>query len=141
MKIRKARKSDLKEIAEIFRIESSKKPYKQEWNEKTSIEKITSLFARGEIYLAEIYKEIVGFISFTKDEIDIIWINEFWLKQDYQRKGIGRKLLSFVEEKSKKEGFMAIEFMSHHKSNASKFYKKLKYKIKGTYIHMTKKLK
>ena len=37
MKIRKARKADFKEISEIFRVESAKKPYLQKWNKKTAL--------------------------------------------------------------------------------------------------------
>ncbi len=40
MIIRKAKKSDLKKISEIFRVETAKKPYFQEWNKETALEKI-----------------------------------------------------------------------------------------------------
>ena len=43
MKILKAKKKNLREISEIFRIESAKKPYFQRWNKRTAIKKINKL--------------------------------------------------------------------------------------------------
>ena len=131
----------MKEISEIFRIESSKKPYSQNWNKKTAFESIVKALKEKQIYLAELKNKPVGFMIFSPEETKKIHISEFWLKYKYQRKGIGRKLLSFVEEKCKKEGFTSIELMSNKKSMAVKFYKKLNYKPKHEFLHMVKRLK
>ena len=36
IKVRKARKSDIKEVANLFKTESSKKPYNQKWTSKNA---------------------------------------------------------------------------------------------------------
>ena len=141
MKIRKAKKEDLNEISDIFKIESAKKPYFQSWNKKTVFESIIKSFKEQQIYLAELNNKPAGFIIFSKNETKKIWVDEFWINSKYQRKGIGKKLLSFIEEMSIKKGFTNIECFSHEKSNALKFYQKLNYKEKGKYFLMTKKLK
>ena len=44
MKIRKAKKGDLKEISKIFMEESNKKPYTQGWTKKTALNNISKSF-------------------------------------------------------------------------------------------------
>lgn len=143
VKIRKAKRKESKELADILRIESAKKPYCQEWSEKTSLNEIKYWLKNGEIYVAEIDGKLAGFLCFEKkiDNPKKIWIGEFWLKSQYQRQGIGKKILSFLEEKCRKKGFTNIQFFSHEKSGALKFYKKLNYKIEATYFQMDKRLK
>lgn len=143
MKIRKATKKDLGEIAKLFKIESSKKPYNQAWMEKTAIQKVKEIFNTQEIYVALIKKEIVGFVSIMSklgsrgNERDI---DELWLKSDFQGKGIGTKIIKFIEDKYKKNSF-SLCLVSDTKSKALQFYKKLGFKPAKGCVLMDKKLK
>ena len=63
MKIRKAKKGDLKTGAEIFRKESAKGPYNQKYTSQTVMKRVKDMFVYGAIYIAIIDNQIVGFIS------------------------------------------------------------------------------
>ena len=67
MKIRKATKKDLKKIAEIFRIESAKKPYLQKRNRKKALDKIKEYFKNEDIYISILNNKIAGFIIVNID--------------------------------------------------------------------------
>ena len=141
MKIRKAWKKDLKEIAEIFMEETSKKPYSTKWTEKSSYQAICELFNKAEINLAVIDDKIVGFIiSRITPEKKYAYIEELWLKSKYQGKGIGKFLMGFVEDKYKKKGVKHIGITANQKAKAIYFYKKLGYKKKYSFFHMDKKI-
>ena len=62
MKIRKARKVNFKEIAEILIRESSKKPYNEKYTLKIALKEVNE-FAKDELYIAINEKEIMGFIA------------------------------------------------------------------------------
>ena len=141
MKIRKATLRDLNEISEVFRIETSKKPYVQGWNKKTSFNKINELFKKEDIYLAEIEKKIVGFIISRIKKGKDAFVDEFWVLADYQGKGIGRALLKFLEKESKRRGIKNVTLIANKKAKAVDFYKKMGYKIKHELLYFKRKLK
>ena len=140
LSIRKAGKGDIKEISNIFREESSKKPYLQEHTEKTSLIKIKDLFRNGHVYVIEVDKKVVGFSASNIRYGKNAFIDEIWIKSAYHKKGIGKTLLGFVEDVYRKKGLKSIKLISDKKSGAFYFYKKLGYKEKSQYVLMVKKL-
>ena len=142
MKIRKARKEDFKEIAEILIKESSKKPYDEKYNLKRALKEIIK-FCKDELYVAINKKEITGFIasSITLDNKQKAYVNELWLKSIYQGKGIGKVLVKFIEEKYKKKGVNTIRLVAKRNAKAFDFYKKIKYKEYRELVFMEKRLK
>ena len=141
MKIRKAKKEDLKAISEIFRTEANKKPYLQKWTRKTALHDITKSFKKEDIYIVFSNKKIAGFIIVSLDDKKEVYIDELWLNSEYQRKGIGRKLMEFIEISYKSKGAKLIKLTANQKTGAVKFYKKLNYKVSNKLLRMTKKLK
>tara|TARA_Y100000310_G_scaffold332313_1_gene407651 strand:- start:57 stop:485 length:429 start_codon:yes stop_codon:yes gene_type:complete len=141
VKIRKARKEDLKEISEIFRRESNKKPYFQGWTKRTALSNVSKSLKEEDVHVVMINGEIIGFITISLNEKKDVYIGELWLKSKYQRKGIGRLLMEFIEEKYRKKGSKLIKLTAKKKAYAVKFYKKLNYKIDREYVRMIKKLK
>lgn len=144
MRIRRAAKEDLKEISDIFRKETAKRPYCQRWTQKTAFEKIEAFFKKSDIYIVVIDKKIIGFIilRITVGERGRgAYIEELWLKSDFQRKGIGKNLMNFIENKCKRIGVKSIGLISDKRSNAFRFYKKLKYKTHNNLVLMDKKLR
>jgi N-acetylglutamate synthase-like GNAT family acetyltransferase len=142
MEIRKAKKGDLKEIAEIFRVETAKEPYLMNWNEKTSLMKIKELFEIGEIFILE-EKKIIGFIAIqirlgSKGKKAIV--DELWIKQDFQGKGFGKSLINFLENYLKKKNIFRIAVISDKNSKAYGFYEKLNFKAYPEDILMAKKI-
>lgn len=140
VKIRRAKKEDLKKIAELFLIETSKKPYVQGWTRITSLEKIKELFKSEIIFVLEI-EEIVGFITIVPNKKKKeIYVDELWISKEYQGKGFGKMLMNFVEKTFKNKGMKKITLMANQEAGAVKFYKKLNYKIKHQFIYFTKDL-
>jgi len=141
MKIRKAKKGDLKEIAEIFRVETTKEPYIQDWNKKTALEKIKELFKEQDIFIVALGDKIAGFITIEVDKSKKkIYIDELWLRAEYQGKGIGTNLMNFAEDYYKKIGIKTITVMANQKARAVEFYEKLNYKVKHKFIYFIKKI-
>lgn len=142
MNIRRAGKKDIKEIAEIYRLESSKKPYCQNWDEKDSIKKISE-FLNDYIYILE-NEKIMGFII-VKIRIDhngkTAFVEELWIKSEYQGKGYGTMLMQFIEKEFKKLNIQSIFLISDKTSKAFNFYKKLKFEPYQKYILMGKNIK
>ena len=142
MKIRKARKKDFKQITEILIKESSKKPYNEKYDTRRALKEIKNL-SKKELYISENGKEIVGFIAsyITLDDRKEAYISELWLKSKYQKRGIGKELMNYIERKYKKKGVEKIRLVTKRKAGAFKFYKKLKYKERKKFVFMEKKLK
>ena len=130
MKIRKAKKSDLKKISEIFRIEYSKNPYNEKWGSK-ALTKTKEYYKNNFIYVIESEKEIIGFVIFST----YLWydnkrglIDEIVVSAGYRGKGYGKKLLKFAENFLKKKGIRTLNLFSLKKSSAFRFYKKQGFK-------------
>jgi len=140
--IRKAKKEDLKEIADIFIKESSKKPYNEKYTLKTGLKELRAL-AKDELYIALDKKQIIGFIasSITPDDKKKAYIKEIWLRPTYQRKGIGKSLIKFIEDKYKKRRVNIIRVVAKRNAGAFNFYKKVKYAEYKELVFMEKKLK
>ena len=139
MKIRKAKKKDFKEIAEILIKESSKKPYNEKSTLRTALKEINE-FAKDELYIATNEKEIIGFIAsnITTGDKKKAYIRELWLRPIYQGKGIGKTLVKFIEEKYKKKGVNVIRLVAKRNAWAFMFYKKIKYKEYRELVFMEK---
>lgn len=141
MKIRKAKKEDLKEVAKIMMVESAKKPYNEKYNLKRATKESKEFF-KNEIYVAVNENEVIGFIAAHVISSDKKkgYIDELWLKAAYQGKGAGKMLVKSVEEKYKKEGISGIRLSTIKKAKSYGFYNKLKYKD-AALVYMEKKLK
>jgi len=142
MKIRKAKKEDFKEIAEILMKESSKRPYNEKYTLRTAIKEIIN-FSKNELYVAVNKKEIIGFIAsnITSDNKKKAYIDELWLRPVYRGKGVGTTLVSFIEDLYKRKGVKIIRLVAKKNARAFKFYKKIRYNEYKDLVFMEKKLK
>lgn len=144
IKIKKAKKEDLKEISILYKKIFLEMPYNEKWTDKILTNKLLEVFKKQEIYVAEINKKIVGFISFcyfymgSKGKIGYIF--ELGIDKQYRAGGIGKTLVKRAEEKLKKTGCKSILVDANKESSAINFYKKLGYMDVG-YIKMGKELK
>lgn len=140
MEIRKALKKDIKEIAKIFYIEAAKRPYLQKRTYKESIKAINLHFKKANIYVVIIGNKIVGFIIVRlRYNGRDLYLDELWLKSNYQRRGIGRSFMNFIENRYKKDGIKSITLIAGKKPGAAfGFYKKLKFKVVDNLVLMKK---
>ena len=143
MIIKKANKSNLKEITILMRKELSKQPF----NERDSINSIMKSLS---FYLKKAYvyfiadKKIIGVVVFQIEqwwEGKVIIIQDLIIKEESNKMGLERKLMKFVEKYAKRVKAKRIYFETNKKSKAVKFYQELYYKINKNRISMSKKIK
>jgi len=142
LKIRKATKKDIFEVAQIMMDEFSKSPWNEKWVKKDAIKVINNYYKIAEIYVAIIKKQIIAFIIIREEPSNIgLWINieELAIKQKFQKESIGKKLIEYIEDKIRKRKAKIIYFTTHKKH--IKIYEKLKYKLDKNKVYMFKKLK
>lgn len=130
MKIRKAKKSDFIEIKKI--IEKCTEVMGKKWDEKTlkklkrryTLKGIKKLSKSSDLFVFEKNKKIIASGRLDKNLIATLYVNP-----KYQLKGIGTKIIRYLELLAKKRGKRKT------KVNAIKtaigFYKKMGYKIKN----------
>jgi len=141
MIIRKAKPSDLKQIAEIFWIESSKPPYNKKRTHEKALNRIKEDFRSNDLYIVIINNSIIGFVMVQRDSgiKNQLWINEIWILKEYQGQGIGKKLMEEIENIYKKKGIKIFELVAHTgKGGALNFYKKIGYAIDDSMVFMKK---
>jgi len=144
MKIRKAEKKDLKKIGDLMKLEFNKPPYNDGWTDKSVRKTINNYFKIGYGFVAIENDEIVGAIIVRDDPYAkglYIVIEELVVRNDMQKKGIGKRLILELEKVARKKKAHTIYLYSHRKSGAFKFYKKLGYRESKDMATMGKKLK
>jgi len=144
MKIRKAEKKDLKNIGELMINEYSKPPFKENEPIKNVLKSLEFYYKKAKINVAEKDKKIKGVIVFQIEqwwEGQVIIIQDLAINKEFQKKGIGKLLMNFVERYACNNNIKRIYFGTNKKSPSIKFYKKLGYKIVKGKISMSKKIK
>ena len=140
MKIRQAKDKDLKEIAKILMEESVKKPYNEKFTPGSAKKDVLEFF-KNSLYVATGEEKIIGFIAphIVNSDKTKAYIDELWIRSDYQGKGAGKILVKFVEDMYKKKGLSKIRLTTKKKAKSYGFYKKLKYKD-ADLVYMEKRL-
>jgi ribosomal protein S18 acetylase RimI-like enzyme len=140
MKIKKAKKRDLKEIGKLMLKEFSKPPFNEREKLSSVLKSLEFYYKNAEIYIITKNK-ILGVIVFQVEqwwEGKVAIIQDLAVKKEFQKKNIGKELTNFLENYSRKKNIKKITFKTNSKSSAIKFYKKLGYKINKKIISMEK---
>jgi ribosomal protein S18 acetylase RimI-like enzyme len=142
MKIRKATKKDLKDIANLMTSEYLKH-YQEKWKQKDALKTLEYYLDVGEIFLAEIEGKLAGFVIICKEFCNrsSVIVEELVVDGKFQRKGLGSKLIDFTQDYCKKNKIHFIWLMAVKRSVAFKFYKKLGYKYNKSIAYFSKELK
>lgn len=132
MKIRKARKKDLKEFVKTQKqafpnLNSAKQ--KKYFNKRVK---------ERQILVLEENKKYLGHLGFGRYDLippfqNGIFLEEFSLKKEFRKKGLGKNLLIEVEKYCKKNKLKIIYLgtKDSKKNKLISYYKKLGYKIVG----------
>lgn len=141
MKIRKARRRDLKKIAELFSIESAKKPYFEKYTIRTAMKEI-SVYLDNQLYVALENEEVVGFLAslIAIDDSKRAHVKELWVRSDCHRRSIGRFLVEHAENFYRKKGVKYLALTTMKTAGAFKFYKEIGYNEDKRFVSMGKKL-
>jgi len=144
MKIRRATKKDIREIAKIMLEEFSKPPFKEKVAISSVIESLNFYFKIGKVFVAIEDGKIVGVVVFKIEqwwEGPVVLIEDLAIGEDFKKRGIGRGLMEMVEVYARKINVKAVSFATHKKSPAVKFYVKQGYRIDKDRLFMKKKIK
>ena len=144
MRIRKATKKDIREIAKLMLGEFSKPPFKEKTTINSVIKSLNFYFKIGKTFVAIEDKKIVGIVVFKVEqwwEGPVILIEDLAIKEDFKKQGIGKSLTDKIENYAKKTKAKAVILTTHKKSSAVKFYTKQGYTVEKHTLFMRKKVK
>jgi ribosomal protein S18 acetylase RimI-like enzyme len=140
MKIRRAKKEDLKEVMEILMKESVKKPYNEKFTPGSAKKDVLEFF-KSDLYIITSENKIIGFMAshIINSDKKKAYIDELWIRHNHQGKGAGKMLVKFIEEKYRKRDVSCMRLTTKKKARAYGFYNKLKYKD-ADLVYMEKKI-
>ncbi len=87
---------------------------------------------RGEIYVAELDNQIIGFIAFNIDiknyiqmfnKIPVVFISDIIVTKDFRNKGIGKLLLTKAQEFARQHNIKYLKLTVLSNNTATKLYK------------------
>jgi len=135
MKIRKAKKKDSVRILELLGSDSNLHGCE---SDKPLPKDVKQCISGGThwTYVYEIENKIVGVIAAEAYKIaKYIYISYIVVDKNYQKKGIGIKLLKIIEEKAKKKKYYLVELVTKKtNSGMKKLAKKINYSFGGDYL-------
>ena len=143
MIVRKMRKSDLRNVAELH---NQLNLYENQWMNfspkflklETSVRWIDKTYKNKlkDILVAEDKGKIVSFLLYIyrpKGKVfaeNYFYIEDLFVTPEYRGRGIGKKLMNLVEEEAKKRGIKKLRLSSKVKNTpANTLYKGLGYKV------------
>jgi putative acetyltransferase len=130
MRIRKARPEDAKEISKLVKqtfknVNSKDYPTKEHilfFNSKNTKKKILKKIKKYEMFCIIEKNNIIGTVHLRGD-----MIGGFYIKHDQVRKGVGTRLLKFIEDYARKKGIKKVWLYST--KYGYPFYLKNNYKL------------
>lgn len=73
--------------------------------------------------------QLVGVIKLMEKEKGVGWFSHMAVEEPCQKKGVGKKLLAFIEEEAKRDGYTVLGCMA--RLNATEYFAKEGYVIMG----------
>jgi ribosomal protein S18 acetylase RimI-like enzyme len=130
--IRKAKESDAKEIAKILNVQFKHGNYSKSFIQKykNTEKKILKDMKECDYFVIERQSKILGVISLIVIR-GTCKIDDLAVREGYQRKGLGSKLIHFAESYARKRKCHKIWCTSSKELKASGFYKKLDFRLEG----------
>jgi ribosomal protein S18 acetylase RimI-like enzyme len=100
------------------------------WSDEENKKGFQRYLENGWVFLFEIRNEVVGTLIITPDKKDetSLFINGINIKKEFQGKGYGSNILTFVEEKAKEFGFKKVRLCVFEDNPAYKLYERFGYK-------------
>ena len=132
--IRRAKKSDIPAIAELFRGAFESPPYNEKWGKKGALKRIRMHLRKYDALTARSGRgaagELLGFIIFYADfwfGKNIVFINDLVVARKHRKSGIGKALLGKAESRHRKNGARESYLLAMRGSDAFRFYRHRKY--------------
>ena len=126
--IRKAKKKDIKTISKVLFDEMIKPPWNKKIELKDAIDTIKYYFKRKYLVLLCEHEGIITGFSVAEKFFFMgcwsIWVYELFVKQEFQKKGIGTALLEEIKKEFESSNIKSMELCAHLDAPSMKFYKK-----------------
>ena len=100
---------------------------------KTKIEK-------KEVYIVHEDKEIAGWLRYNLFWDNVPFMNKIFLLEEYRRRGIGRELVNYWEEKMKEQGYQNVLTSTQSNEEGQHFYRKIGYTEIGSIKYLEEPL-
>lgn len=151
---RKAVRSDIKKIKELTSIcfdgvsidQSIEKLFgmigELDWKQRKVCHIDNDWEADGELFVAEVDEQVVGYITTRIDRYTKIgWIPNLAVLPEYQKRGIGRQLIEKALDYFRSEGMLLAKIETLERNEVGKyFYPKMSFKEVARQIHYVKKI-
>lgn len=117
MEIRVVNQNDIEEIAGVMGQAYSEEPWNEAWVQEKAVRRVQSILCGFEalglvaVEDGEIIGGLLGFVDPYAD-YDMFFVSEIFVASKWKRKGVGRKLLSALEEQLKVKDIHTIELIS-----------------------------
>jgi len=93
-----------------------------------------------EVYIVQEDKEIAGWLRYNLFWDNVPFMNKIFLLEEYRRKGIGRKLVHYWEEKMKEQGYRNVLTSTQSDEDGQHFYRKIGYMEIGSLKYLEEPL-
>ena len=144
MQIRIIQSRDIQTVAHLL-LDSFKKPPYNERVSLLAVQKSLRFFLRiGSGFVALADKKIVGVVYFKVEQYwegPVVLIEDLAVQPEFQSQGVGKLLLDRVERLAKKHKACMVSFVTHSKSPAISFYKKMGYHPNSKRVIFEKRLR
>lgn len=142
LKIRHAKKSDLKTCAKIIMEEFNKQG--QLFSIETALVRLTELYKKNPdlCFCLEIHGDVIGLIFSTTYNYTLgkyLRIGEFAIQGNHQGDGHGKATLQYIEKYAKRKGFDVLTLETSTKQKAIKIYEKNGFQ-RTNYVLLEKKI-
>ena len=99
-----------------------------------NIREVENIIKDGNYLKLVLNNEIIGAVVWKIKENDVGYYGPLVIRDDYQKKGYGRKMINYVEELLRSLGCKVVQINAMNwKGYLHKFYDRLGYKKVGTY--------
>lgn len=78
-------------------------------------------------------RQVIGVVKLMEKEPGVGWFSHMAVAPKSQHKGIGKMLISFIEDEARREGFKTLGCMA--RLNTTEFFEKAGFKINGLPSH------
>jgi aminoglycoside 6'-N-acetyltransferase I len=138
---------DIEEIVDLMVDTYSNEPWNEKWDRETAVNKIDSFIknnsARNFCVTNEKDKIIGVLLGFTKYFIDSkeFYIDEYFIGNNYHRKGIGKIFMEYVENILEQKGYASIVLLTTKSFPSEHFYSNIGFKTSQDTIFMYKDIR
>lgn len=143
--VKKMEKSHIEACADIMCSVYNNEMWQCRWSKEKAVEYLTDFFNMEKFvgYVAEDGHEIIGGI-FAHEKVwwnnSEIFVEEMFVKPEYQRKGYGTLLLKQIEAYIKENGLAGITLSTNKYAPAPDFYQKNGFSVCEHIIFMAKEM-